>query len=125
MVTANLLLYNGADISASKDLAVVMASMFGAKEMVTFFVENGASLEATESGLTALYAAAMYARADIEDVLITFRVDVNSHHYLLGTPLHFACSKESDELVAIDSDDPERVLDSSIDRKRYCTFASC
>lgn len=116
MRSAKSILEHGADINASDSFAVTMASMFGSREMVRFLVENGASLEAAESGFTAMHAAAMYARADIADVLVAFGVDVNSHHYLLGTPLHFACSKEADELIAIDSDEPKMVFDSSIDR---------
>ena len=116
MEIANLFLDKGADISASESLAVKMASMFGTKEMVTFFVNNHASLRKSESGFTALHAAAMYARADIADTLIAFGVDVDSHHCLLGTPLHFACSKEAEEVIATDTDEPERVFDSSHER---------
>ena len=35
--------------------------------------------------------------ADIADTLIAFGLDVNSHDFLLRTPLHFACSAESDK----------------------------
>ena len=116
MEIARLLLDNGADINASESWAVKMASMFGTKEMVTFFVGYRASLRASESGFTALHAAARYAKAGIADALIDFGVDVNSHHHLLGTPLHFACSKEAEEVIAIESDEPEAVFDSSHER---------
>ena len=116
MEITRLLLDSGADINASESYVVKMASMFGTKEMVTFFVNNHASLRKSESGFTALHAAAMYARADIADTLIAFGVDVNSHHCLLGTPLHFACSKEAEEVNATDTDEPERVFDSSYGR---------
>ena len=116
MEIARLLLDSGADINASESYVVKMASMFGTKEMVTFFVNNHASLRKSESGFTALHAAAMYARADIADTLIAFEVDVDSHHCLLGTPLHFACSKEAEELIATGTDEPERVFDSSHER---------
>ena len=116
MEIARLLLDNGADINASESWAVKMASMFGTKEIVTLFVGNRASLRASESGFTALHAAARYAKAGIADALIAFGVDVNSHHCLLGTPLHFACSKEAEEVIATDTDEPERVFDSSHER---------
>ena len=116
MEIARLLLDSGADINASESYVVKMASMFGTKEMVTFFVNNHASLRTSESGFTALHAAAMYARADIADTSIAFGVDVNSHHCLLGTPLHFACSKEAEEVIATDADEPEMVFDSSHER---------
>lgn len=113
MKTAKLLLDNGADINASKSFAVMMASMFGSKEIVTFLVENGASLEATESGLNSLHVAAVYARADIADTLVAFGVDVNSHDFLLRRPLHFACSAQSDLVIATDTDEPEMLFDDS------------
>ena len=112
MKTAKLLLDNGAEINASESFAVMMASMFGSKEMVTFHVNNGTSLKATESGLNALHAAAMSAKADIADTLIAFGVDVNSHDFLLRTPLHFACSAESDHIIAGDKYDSKWVFDN-------------
>ena len=117
METAKLMLENGADINASENLAVRMASMLASKEMVTFLVDNRASLKATESGTTALHTAAINARADIADTLIAFGVDVNSHHFLWGTPLHCACSEIAAELIAADSDEPEMDLDSSLDKR--------
>ena len=113
MEIAKLLLDNGADINASESHAVKMASMVGTKEMVTFLVENRASLRASESGLTALHVAAISARADIADTLISLGVDVNSHDFLLGTPLHFACSAKTDKVIATDTDEPEMLFDNS------------
>ena len=112
METVRLMLENGADINASEGLAVWMASMLGTKEMVSFLVENRASLKASESGFTALHAAAMYARADIVDTLIGFGVDVNSYYFLLGTPLHFACSAKADEVIPADTEEPEMLFDN-------------
>ena len=116
MKTAKLLLDSGADINASESILVRMAAMFGTKEMISFLVKNRASLKATESGMNALHVAAVYARADIADTLIAFGVDVNSHDVRLRTPLHFACSAESDEVLAAATDGPEMVSDSSHDR---------
>ena len=113
MKTAKLLLDNDADFNASESHAVRIASIVGTKEMVSFLVENGASLKATESGLNSLHAAAVYARADIADTLVAFGVDVNSHDFLLRTPLHFACSAQSDLVIATDMDEPEMVFDHS------------
>lgn len=104
--TAKALLESGADINASESFAVKMASMFGSREMVIYLVENGASLMASESGFTALQAAAMCARADIADILIAFEVDVNSHDFQWGTPLHLACSEMADEAIVTDWDEP-------------------
>lgn len=100
MKNAKLLLDNGADINASESLAVKMASTVGSKEVVSFFVKNGASLEADKSGLSALHGAAKFARVEIADTLIAFGVDVKSHHFLWGTPLHFACLEDADEVVS-------------------------
>lgn len=113
MEIAKLLLDNGADINASESRAVKMASMVGTKEIVTFFVENHASLRASDSGGTALHAAAQFARTDIADTLISLGVDVNSHHFLLGTPLHFACSAKTDKVMPADTDDPVMPFDNS------------
>ena len=116
MAMAKLMLDNGADINASESHAVMLASMLGSTEMVSFLVENGASLKATESETTALHAAAMNARADTSNTLISFGVDVNSHHLLLGIPLHFACSEVADEIMAAETNEPEMAFDSSHDR---------
>ena len=123
MKTARLLLDNGADINGSESFAVMMASMFGSKEMVTFLANNGASFKATESGLNALHVAAMSAKADIADTLIAFGLDVNSHDFLLRTPLHFACSAESDNVIATDTDEPERFFDNSDKRRKDITHS--
>ncbi len=116
MKTAKLLLDSGADINASESILVRMAAMFGTKEMISFLVKNRASLKATESGMNVLHVAAVYARADIADTLIAFGVDVNSHDVHLRTPLHFACSAESNEVLTAATDEPEMVSDSSHDR---------
>ena len=115
MKTAKLFLDNGADINASEGFVVKMASMFGSKEMVTFLVKNGASLKAAESGLNALHVAAMSAKVDVADTLIAFGVDVNSHDFLMRTPLHYACSAEFDNVIVTDTDEPEILFDNSTD----------
>ena len=110
MKFAKLFLDNGADINASENFAVRAASIFGSKELVTFFVKNGAGLMATESGSNALHCTALNARADTADTLIAFGLDINSHDSHWGTPLHFACSAEADKLLAKDTHKHEKRL---------------
>ena len=117
METAKVLLKNGADINASGSLAVRMASMFGTKEMVNFLVENDASLKASDSGFTALHAAAMCARADMADTLIAFGVAVNSHDSRWGTPLHLTCSEMADEVIAADLEEHKLDFDSPVGKE--------
>ena len=115
MKIAKLLLDNGADINASDSHAVRIASLLGTKEMVSFLVENRASIKATESGLNPLHVAAMSAKVDIADILIAFGMDVNSHDFLMRTPLHYACSAEFDNVIVTDTDEPDILFDNSTD----------
>ena len=115
METAKFLLGKMTDANASTIFAEKMTSVSGTKEMVDFLMENRAILEASESGINALHVAAMYGRADIADTLIALGVDVNSHDFLLGTPLHCACSEKANKVIATDSYEPETVAESSTD----------